>query len=109
LTSVSQATEKSSQLSWSSRPDIGLDVGKDAVGGGAIRYVRRDGRNSEAGLDGLECVRPPGNHGDLCAFGHKRFNQAQTKAATSTGDDCALIFETHVLCSNICEAKTIDG
>ena len=79
------------------------------AGGGAIRYVRRDGRNSEAGLDGLECVRPPGNHGDLCAFGHKRFNQAQTKAATSTSDDCALIFETHVLCSNICEAKTIDG
>ncbi len=67
-----------------------MDIGDDAIDGIAIRYIRRDGRYSEPGLDGFECVRAPSDHGDFCAFSNKRFNQTQTKAAASTGDNRAL-------------------
>jgi len=53
-------------------------------------------------LDGFECLRPPSDHGDFCAFSNKRFNQTETKAAASTGDNRTFVFEVHLFCSNAC-------
>jgi hypothetical protein len=77
------------------RQDVRADLGKDAGGGGLVRYVSGDGGDPQPRPDGHKRIGVASDDRHPGAVRDQGLDQSQAKAAASAGDDDILIFEAH--------------
>ena len=81
------------------RQDIRADLANDAMSGGFVRDVGADRVDPQPLADCFKRLGTAGDDSHPCALGDEGFDQSQSKATASAGDEDGLVFKAHLFCS----------